>query len=73
MLKHFMEHLFSNEKLFKQDQKMNRKNERWLCTHPYRGTHRVNTVMFSAAVSDQGYIMAHNLYLHSLRAKVMLM
>ena len=63
---------FSDEKNFDQDQKINRRNDRWLCSNPTEVPRVMHTkfpatVMVLGVVSNEGHIMPPHFFQQGLR------
>ena len=63
---------FSYKKNFHQDQKVNRRNDRWLCADPSKVPRVMHTkfpvtVMALGVVSNEGHVMPPHFFLQGLR------
>ena len=63
---------FSDEKNFDLDQKVNRRNDRWLCSDPKEvptamHTKFPSTVMVLDVISNEGHVMPPHFFLQGLR------
>ena len=62
---------YSDEKFF-EDQKINRRNDRWLCADPSEVPHVIHTkfpitVMVLGVVSNEGHVMPSHFFPQGLR------
>jgi len=63
---------YSDEKNFDQDQKVNRRNDRWLCADPSEVPHVMHTkfpatVMVLGVMSNEGHVIPPHFFSQGLR------